>query len=116
MPRITLVLCCVLMLGATLFACATETPANAPVVEFPLVPRGEPDFIDALAGSGMQFENPESAKGVGHGVCDALESEVDPSHVSDLLVQTLPITPAEAQVFVVTAVDAFCPQLAGSRR
>lgn len=116
MPRFTLVLCCVLALGGALYASASETTPSAPTAELPQAPAPEPNFIDTLAWHGMRFESPESATGVGRAVCDALEHHVSPSRISDILVRTLSITRTEAHLFVLTAVDAFCRQFAGSGR
>lgn len=115
MPRITLSLCCALVLGIALYAAGgTASPANAPV-EVPVAAIDESGFIEALATDGMHFESSESAVGVGRGACDALARDVGPSHIADLLAESLSITITEAQLFVLSAVDSFCPGMAGGQ-
>lgn len=114
MPRITLSLCCVLMLAVALYSGATSSTADAPA-EAPARIADDPNFIETLATYGIRFDRHETAVDVGRSVCAALERNVGPSDVANILVETLPITTAEAEVFVLVAVDEFCPELVGSQ-
>ena len=111
MPRITLSVCAVLAL------CAAPS-AGQPDVEHPGAPvsptpttmsESHQHFTDALASLGIRFEGQSSAVEVGLATCDALDRNVTPSHVAELLIQSLPITPTEAELLILTSVDELCP-------
>lgn len=65
-------------------------------------------FTAALATFGLRFEDHSSAVEVGLATCDALDRNVTPSQIAELLTQSLPITPTEAELLILTAVDELC--------
>lgn len=112
MPRITLFVCAVVALCA---ASSTGRPdAEQPVPPVSATPTTTPGahqhFTAALASLGLRFESQSSAVEVGLATCDALDQNVTPSRVAELLTQSLPITPTEAEFLILTSVDELCHQ------
>ena len=68
-------------------------------------------FLAALHQQGIGFNNPQSAIGVAHHVCDSLGQGMEPSDISQHLVGANPnLDPNTAVVIVVDSAQAYCPQ------
>lgn len=104
MPRITLVLFALIAAGLLIAAQTDHRQAAQPT------PGATEQFISVLAVHDLSFEQDDSAVAVGMAVCDALDKGVAPSHAATLLVSTLPMDKTDAQLFILTSVDALCPR------
>ncbi|OUS97306.1 DUF732 domain-containing protein [Rhodococcus sp. NCIMB 12038] len=111
MARITLSLCAALALCA---AASTglpdvEQPDPPTAVATPATTSASHQrFTAALDSLGLRFETQVSAVEVGEATCDALGRNVTPSRIAELLTQSLPITPTEAELLILTSVDELC--------
>ncbi|UNN05185.1 DUF732 domain-containing protein [Rhodococcus opacus] len=110
MPRITLLLCVALALCAAASTARpdTEQPAPPAAATPTTTPGPHQHFTATLVSLGLRFEDQSSAVEVGLATCDALDQNVTPSRVAELLTQSLPITPTEAELLILTSVDELC--------
>ncbi|SEB29993.1 DUF732 domain-containing protein [Rhodococcus koreensis] len=110
MPRITLLVCAAMALCAAASTTRpdTEQPAPPAAATPTTTPGPHQHFTAALATFGLRFEDHSSAVEVGLATCDALDRNVTPSQIAELLTQSLPITPTEAELLILTAVDELC--------
>lgn len=104
MPRITLVLFALIAAGLLIAAQTDHRQAAQPTLD------ATEQFLSTLAVHELFFEEDDSAVAVGTAVCDALDQGVAPSHAATLLVSTLPMNEMDAQLFILTSVDALCPR------
>lgn len=113
MPRITFVLFVLVTVGL-LFGMRPDNDQVAMPTETTEATGDAADrFLTVLATHDLLFERNDSAVAVGGAVCSALDRGVTPSHTATLLVSALPIVEREAQLFILTSVDALCPHNRG---
>ena len=111
MPRITLLVCAAMALCAAASTARPDTEQPAPpAAATPTTTHGpHQHFTAALAAIGLRFEEQSSAVEVGLATCEAIDRNVAPAHIAELLTHSLPITPTEAELLILTSVDELCP-------
>jgi hypothetical protein len=70
-------------------------------------------FLTDISSEGISYDTPKAAISNAHYVCSALEDGADPVDLGSEILQNTDLTTHQAAVFVVTAVDTYCPNYTG---
>jgi uncharacterized protein DUF732 len=96
--------CAVLAAGALgLAAVATAGTAGA-------IRSSNDAFLTDLASEGISYDNAKTAISDAHRVCESLDAGADPVHLGTEILEHTDLTTRQAAVFVVSAVDNYCPE------
>lgn len=67
-------------------------------------------FLNAISDEGIGFDTPATAIDNAHYVCAALDDGVSPVDLGTEILQNTDLTKRQAAVFVVSAVNVYCPE------
>lgn len=67
-------------------------------------------FLNAISDEGIGFDSPATAIDNAHYVCASLDDGVSPVDLGTEILQNTDLTKRQAAVFVVAAVDTYCPE------
>lgn len=67
-------------------------------------------FLTDLGSEGLPYDNAKTAISDAHQVCESLDAGADPVHLGTEILDHADLTTRQAAVFVVSAVDNYCPE------
>lgn len=67
-------------------------------------------FLADISAEGIGYDNPKDAIYAAHDVCFALDDSADPVDLAMQLLESTDPTTQQAAIFVVAAVDNYCPE------
>ena len=70
-------------------------------------------FLTEIRSEGITYDTPKAAIQNAHYVCSALDDGADPVDLGQEILDNTDLSTHQAAVFVVTAVDTYCPEFAG---
>ena len=70
-------------------------------------------FLTEISSEGIAYDTPKAAIQNAHYVCSALDDGADPVDLGVEILDNSDLTTHQAAVFVVTAVNAYCPEYTG---
>ncbi|WP_101952424.1 DUF732 domain-containing protein [Mycobacterium sp. 3519A] len=70
-------------------------------------------FLTEISAEGISYDSPKAAIGNAHSVCEALDDGADPFYIGRDILANTDLSTHQAAVFVVTAVDTYCPEYTG---
>jgi Protein of unknown function (DUF732) len=70
-------------------------------------------FLTEISSEGISYDSPKAAISNAHYVCRALDDGADPVDLGQEILNNTDLTTHQAAVFVVTTVNAYCPEYTG---
>jgi len=70
-------------------------------------------FLTEISSEGISYDAPKAAIKNAHYVCSALDDGADPVDLGQEILDNTDLTTHQAAVFVVSAVNAYCPEYTG---
>lgn len=70
-------------------------------------------FLTEISSEGIAYDSPKGAIQNAHDVCSALDDGADPADLGLEILHNTDLSTHQAAVFVVTSVNAYCPEYTG---
>jgi hypothetical protein len=70
-------------------------------------------FLTQISSEGISYDTAKAAIKNAHSVCSALDDGADPVDLGQEILDNTDLTTHQAAVFVVTAVNVYCPEYTG---
>jgi Protein of unknown function (DUF732) len=70
-------------------------------------------FLTEISSGGISYDTPKAAIQNAHYVCSELDDGADPVDLGQEILDNTDLTTHQAAVFVVTAVNVYCPEYTG---
>jgi hypothetical protein len=99
--------------GTALVACAFGLAAVTNAGTAGAVSSTDDTFLTEISSEGISYDTPKAAIQNAHYVCSALDDGADPADLGLEILDNTDLTTHQAAVFVVSAVNAYCPEYTG---